>query len=464
MKTNILSSTLQVILALSACTAHAQVNTQPDPAKANGGTKSRVVLTLTGDGAAVQNANSQVKLTRLETAKIALETELALVTGLMSKSPSFCDQEKLRLRLEDAQFLKKNADQIADIIGSVRKGLKYQLGLIRNFQNGLTEGYEAEDYTNADGQPDKSVMMEIKDFSESDATKTKKIAVKDLMKFIAKYEKDAKVLDEAALEAKYSDALNERKPEFFFMTLSQATSAYQNQLNSVFRRSNREEQSRNFVLGSGKNLFRLTTTTTLGWNGKYSTTVGTQLRKTNEVNPKLSINLVQNFSEALEQAAEDKYWEVLRNQQLTIDGIPVDGYLRRVYFDAMRSVECQEREAFTFNEKSVPGPFQSYEDKDPCTKSGMELLTASVTKTHDWGGGRGVRVGAVFDITAAIGGEANYKKRVSSADGFRRIITSLGMGNCDDVEFEATYRCGCSRRVIPFKVKYKLGGTISFGC
>jgi hypothetical protein len=409
------------------------------------------------------------KLKRLEDGLSQADKEWNEVLKLINAPKSDCDKEEALLRKQDLEFLKNNHEQINEMISKVRKGLKKQKLLMRSYEKGLVEGELAEAYTNPQGEQDLSVMSEVstQDPVTGD-TVIKKIAVKDLFKYIQKFEKEALTTKDneasvAALLKKYRDPQTQNDPAYFKMTLDQAIEVYSKKLSSVFHLSYRQEQKRELIIGSGKNIFRVLCTTVMGYSQQYKTMVGTQIGKTKQSVPSnVELNLAQNFTEALAQAEEDKYWEVLRAQQLTIDGIPVDGLLRRIYFDSQRSKECQKLSSYTFNEGSSPGPYLSYDQKAPCTKYGIELLSANITLTRHYNGS--AAVGSVFDFSQQLRSQANGQMSCGSENGFRDIVSSLGIGSCDDVRLQVSYRCGCSRDVKELNQHYKIGQKVAFSC
>jgi hypothetical protein len=420
----------------------------------------------------VDTDSSDRPIERLKSSVSTVQKEIEEITGLLKTVTDDCQKEELRLRLLDAQFLRNNAKQIEDIIGFVQRGLKLQATLLQNFAQGLVEGEALETFTYPNGETVTSAIIEFKDEEEGKPVR-RRIPLVSLVRYIALFEAEAaktKDTKEAAdaLIARFKDSHTQNDPAFFYMTLNQAVKAYQERLNSVIQRSSRVMNTRNLVIGSGRSLFRITTLTTLGYDPVYRTTVGSMLTGgamlTNSQKSQngVTLALVQNYGEALKQASENRYWEIIRSQQLTIDGIPVDGYLRRMYFDAMRSRECQKGGTYTFNANSDPGPYLSYQNKVKCEKFGMEILAAVMEKTKHHDGK--VPVGTIFDLTKKMATIANGQSSISSPNGFYSIVSELGMGSCDDVRMRVSYRCGCEARPREKDMHYKLGRTLGFGC
>jgi hypothetical protein len=420
----------------------------------------------------VDTDSSDRPIERLKTGISTVLKEMEEIKTLLRTTTDDCQKEELRLRLLDAQFLQKNAKQIEDIIGFVQRGLKLQAALLQNFAQGVVEGEAMETFTYLNGETVNSAIIEFKDDAEGKPVR-RRIPLVSLVRYITLFEAEAaktKDTKEAveALMARFKDSKTQNDPAFFYMTLDQAVKAYQERLNSVIQRSSRLMNTRNLAIGSGKNLFRITTLTTLGYDPVYHTTVGSMLTGgamlTNSQKSQngVTLALVQNYGEALKQASENRYWEIIRGQQLTIDGIPVDGYLRRLYFDAMRSRECQRSSSYTFNGGSDPGPYMSYQDKVKCEKFGMEILAAVMEKTRDNKGK--IPVGTIFDLTAKMATAANGQSSISSPNGFYSMVSELGMGSCDDVRMRVSYRCGCEVRPREKDMHYKLGRTLGFGC
>ena len=405
------------------------------------------------------DAKSHVPLTQIKKADSEVDLEKKEIERLQKNNPDDCDQQDLTLRKKDVDFYDQHKEQIDEIIGSIRRGLKVQLSLLQGYEKGEVTNDEAETVTDPDGRVYQSSVINFNEVNESGASVLHAVSVSNLIAYIHRFEAEAKKIsdDPKDIDAFIKDynapthngVPTEKDPKYFFMTLDQAVKAYAGCtgdgggcLNSVFKVSYHEQQGRVFTKGSGKHIFRVTTTTLLGWNQKYGTTVSTQLRDKNATQMKVDVNMVHDFGEAMDLAAEDAYWKILRSQQLTIDGIPIDGYLRKVYFDMQRSNDCQRKKGFfTYNADSTAGPFLRYEEKAKCTKYGLDILSGSMTKTENWNGT--APVGSVFDITKYLQDRANGK--ATFASDLYASISSQGMGNDDDVKLRIIYFCGCDR-------------------
>ena len=449
-----------ILLSLIAgYSAHAQQKTQGE-------------VTETIDLYVHPDAKNHATLSQIKKADSEVDLEKKEIKRLQENNPDDCDKQDLALREQDVNFYDKHKEQIDEIIGTIRKGLKVQLGLLQGYTKGEVTGFPSETITTPDGKTQQSAVISYNDTDESGKTTARNISVSDLIAYIRKFEAEAKTVsddqkDIDAFVAKYKDPKTQNDPKYFYMTLDQAVKAYAGCagnggcLNSAFQVSYHEEQGRVLVTGSGKHMFRITTTTVLDWNQKYGTTVSTQLRDKNSAQTKVAVNMVQDFGEAMDLAAEGAYWKILRNQQLTIDGVPIDGYLRKIYFDMQRSNDCQKKKGFfTYNADSTPGPYLSYSEKTECKKFGLDILTGSVTKTYSYGGT--APVGAVFDITKYIQDNANGKGDFSSD--FYAAVSSQGMGHCDDVRLRITYVCGCDREEKVFENVYKMGHPQTISC
>ena len=423
------------------------------------------------------DAKKQSTLTQIKKADEDLAKEKAelekLQTPTADAKKDDCAEEELRIRKEDADFYETNKNQINDLVATVRKGLKVQAEILHGFEQGkaTNDPEDFEKYTNTDGKPDQSEYIEIKVAEGPADTAVKKIYVKDLIRYIKKFETEAKTVsdDPKAIDAfveQYRQSKTATDPSYFNMTLDQALKAYagcvNGCLNSVFQVSYHQQQKRILSVGAGKHMFRLTTTTVLGVDHKYpNAALGSQLsQKRDSGDTNLSVNMVQDFGEAMDLAAEDAYWKVIRDQQLTINGIPIDGYLRRVYFDEKRSLNCP---SYTFNENSTPGPFLSYDQKTECRKVGIQVQSASIQKVKEWAEVAGpAPVGSIFDLTEGVKRVANGQ--MNHTDDFNTIAQALGISHHDVVSISINYTCGCDKHVMTFtQASYKLSGALTFG-
>lgn len=462
------TTTFMTLICLTASiSTYAQVN-KPAPKKDTSLTSS---FKVTGQNSSSKDDFPIPSLERLNKARNDVIDEEKKIALILASPKDDCEADEARLRQQDVDFVKKNDKQIAEIIGRVKAGLKKQLSILKGFENGVATNEIQEEYL-FNGSPEKSVFIEFTDINEKGESVQVRISTKNLIRYIRKFEAEAKAVkdDEASVNAflaKYKNPANENNPEFFNLSLKTAIKAYSGCragcLDSVFKVSYREEQKRELFVGSGKNIFRVRTTTTMGWSGLYNTQVGTQLISGGADQQNVQLNIAQNFGESFEQAKEDDYWGVIRAQQLTINGIPVDGYLRRIYFDNLRRPECQKKVSYTFNPKSDAGPYLSYDDKELCTKFGLEILTASMKKTRNYNGSKS-SVGSVFDLTASFKAAGDGKMSVSSSNGFYDMVSSSGVGSCDDVALDMTYRCGCERTTRSYNKAYKLGHSLTISC
>ena len=422
------------------------------------------------------DSKKQSPLIRMEKANQDLIQEKAELEKLKKTQSDDCLTEEIKLREEDANFYETHKDQINSLIATIKKGLRVQTELLHGFEQGRATNNpeDFEKYTNSKGMPDQSEYIEVKLSESPTDTAVKKIYVKDLIRYITKFETEAKTVsdDPKAVDAfveQYRQAKTATDPNYFNMTLDQALKAYSGCvtgcLESVFQISYHQQQKRSLTIGAGKHLFRLTTTTVLGVDPNYpGTKLGTLLNpKVNDGDLNTSVNLVQDFGEAMAVAAEDSYWKVIRDQQLTINGIPIDGYLRRVYFDNKRGVDCS---SYTFNENSTPGPFLSYDQKTECTKVGIQVQNVIIKKVGQgaqWCGGGGTApMGSIFEITEAVKKVADGQ--MNHTDDYNAIVQSLGIAHHDAIDLVINYTCGCNKHQLTFTApNYKLSSSVTFG-
>lgn len=406
------------------------------------GPKKTVTSTYQASGTAeIDDIKVRTKLSRLELAKRDLDLELENIRkARTTQAKNFCADEELNLRQRDAEFAKKHADQIEAIIRDIQGGLQRQRITLRGFENGVAEGAEVVEYINAQGKPDRSAMVEFSAYVDDGKEVRKKVPLKDVIRYVRKFEAEAAKVpeDAAAIEAfldRYRKPSTQNDPAYFNMTLEQAMKAYTKLLGSVFTATNSEMMGRQLVIGTGKHLFQVRTTTTLGFNPEYGTTVGSTLQAAKA--KRVRVELLQDFGVAFKVSEEGRYWDVIRQQQLTIDGIPVDGLKRREYFDGLRSPECVEKVKYSFNQKSEPGPFLSYAQKEECRDRGIEILSASVTSGIDGDD-------AIFDFTQRVKTAADRQYSFQIDPKALSVPTSLLK---EDVVLKVRYRCGCDRRV-----------------
>ncbi len=400
------------------------------------------------------------------------------INEMRSQANDNCERDEIRVRQLDLDFYKKYEKQITEINDKVKKGLKKQAEILNGYREGKVEGIPSEEF-NFNGKTESSAMIEFSDEDQDRNPITVRVPVKNLIRFIFKFEEEAshiKSNDDVAIDAllkKYNAPENARDPAYFNLTLDQATRAYAGNptgcLDSAFKISYRQEQERELFVGSGKDQFRVSSYTILKqlkvYDNKddptqfHTVSVGTLLRRDLQNQNNGKVTLSENFTEAFKEANEDRYWEVVRAQQLTLDGIPIDGLQRRIFYDQTRRYDCPQ---YTFNEKSPPGPFLPYDQKTTCTKVGFDLLSAALTKTGNYNGR--AAVGSTFNLTEGLKAEIDGRQRISARNGFHNLVVSSGIGNCDYVSLHMTYRCGCERVPRTYDKAYKMDQGISLSC
>ena len=422
-----------------------------------------------------KNITTETTLARkLESAETIANSEENLIKALRSKVPTSCAEKELNLREAYLNFFRKNEKQINSLINTIRSGLKLQRSILEGYEQGIVEGAPLEIF-NFNGQSDRSAIIAFEDLNSKGTLSRVEVPVKNLIRFVEKFEEEAKLLSDSPQEIhdflkRYQSNLNLNDPNYFYLNLARAAKAYsgcekQGCLNSVFKSSLNSSGfaviASELFTGQGKQQFRILTSTELGFDPTYQTRFGSLLKPSDKLSPgaskNVTITLAQNFSEAFTQAKEDRYWEIIRKQQLTINQIPIDGYLRRLYFDRLRTPECS-KPVYIFNPKTAPGPYQDYADKEVCKRVGFEILTATVTPTN------GPKKDTVFQITSELQTEAGGKKGLASKNGFYDLVQNSGVGQCDDATFNLSYRCGCSPEIHRVSKHYKFGNSLSFTC
>lgn len=441
-----------------------------------------------------RDSTTRPNLVQIQIATNKVAQEEKEIDDLLKKNPSDCDKDELYWRTKNLEWTKKHLKQTDDVIATVRRGLKAQLGLLKQYENGEAEGQPDNvfaDYVDPHGnvvkdpktgQNLRSAYISFADTDEAGKPITKMIALRDLISYIHDFEAAADKWVKHSGDDKnsvdqflrtYQDKDTAKNPKFYNMTLDDAIKAYSTAcamngtgcLNSVFQVSYKEEQKRTLQIGSGIHIFQIKTTTVLGYQPEYNNYMGTQLRSNNSDKNRVEVNYIQDFGKAMALAEEDAYWKIIQTQQLTIndeDGeVPIDGYLRNIYFDSKRRKDCMRDKSYTFNSDSPPGPFQSYKEKTICTKHGIQIQSASVTELANYGGST-AKVNSIYDITDYVKSRATSQS--SYQDTFYAAVTGQGIGSCDTVEVRVIYRCACMPDDIEFKQHHKIDQAFAFSC
>ena len=380
-------------------------------------------------------------LVQIEKAKSQLVGEEAEIKKILETSTDDCAKEEARLRQQDVDFAKKNMVQMSEIIDTISKGLKTQKTILSNFENGIASDEPQVQAKNAHGVTETTSIISFDYTPETGQPIVKEVSLKDLVRYIRKFEAEAKTIPDSPAEIekfldRYRQEATEHDPEYFNMTLEQAKRAFSERMGSVFQVSYTERYSRVLALGSGKNIFTVNNITRLGWDHKHGTVVGSGLRNAEDKSKNIDVTMIQSFSDAYNTSMKESgYWDVIRGQKLTIDGIPIDGLERRKYFDALRSEKCQKT-VYEFNEKSDSGPYLPYSDKTECSNVGIEILSASLeSSTGD--------SSKVFDFTAKLKPLTKGQYRFKLPAMADNVPASLLNNN---TQLSVTYRCDCEKK------------------
>jgi hypothetical protein len=409
-----------------------------------------------------------------ETLLQATQDNQELMALLTVPATDSCLIEELKIRKANNDFLIQNQKQISEIVGSIQQGFYEQLKILKGYQNGTVAGAPLETLPNAEGKMDSSAVIRLlKKDQTTEPDSYQVILVKDLMKYIKKFEAAAQSANTdkeiTALLTEFDASATETDPAYYKMTLTQATHAYQ-KLGTMFQRSLSVEKSRSFEIGTGKNIFRISTTTTLGWNPKYQGWVKSQLVKDkNQIQNQTEttrISWVQNWGDAFRQMEENQYWKIIQEQQLTVAhlnpstseivSIPIDGLLRREYFESTRSVACLDQNGrYEFIKHYFAGPNLPYDQKEICKRKGIKVLTAALVKDN----GNGLS----FAITEELGKLAD-QKIVYNSTGIYNLFPTAHLRSCDYIELQINYECDCGKKMPPFKEHYKADRGFTLSC
>ena len=382
-----------------------------------------------------------------------------------------CEKQRFKLWIEESNFLSKNGKQIEAMVNSVSQGLKLQLAILRGYEKGRAydSGPGGEnapvDFTLPDGSVVHSSVISFDDVDESNHAVSKTIPISNLVKYIKKFEAAAasvpdRPADVDAFLKPYQDPKAQLSPDFYFMTLNQAQKAYAGCTTSGclardFQRSMNQQEGRVLSLGTGKHAFLVTTVTTLGWQKEYGNYFGSALPMTPSNH--MEINLEQSFTEAFQTAEEGAYWKMIRQQQLTLidpdtnESVPIDGYLRKVYFDRKQSSACRLKDMDSFDPNLPPGPAVSYREKKACTRVGINVVSASIQKKiMSW---------PITDYAK----KWNGKKL--AVDTFYEAVAATGkVGSCDYVTLHFRYQCGCDPEIHELDPHYKIDRSVTITC
>lgn len=432
----------------------------------------KVTSTYTASGSADLESivPKTVPLQKLTHAKEQLlEEEKTLNQKRQSADPlDPCAQEELTVRQKDVDFVKQHGDQIQDIANQLKvTGTKISR-FLREAGEGRIGSQKQEEYTNATGEKDRSAMIRFEETGADGEPRTKVIAVKDLIRFIQKYEAEIQALpdadDAAAVDnvmKKFNDPKNESNPEYFNMTLAQAARAFSRNLNSVLALEQSGLVTYSLQIGKGRQLFQVGSTISLGQSVKYRTQVGMLSLK----GASSGISFVESVRACIERNRnEDQYWSVIRSQQITIDGVPIDGGLRRQFFEQLRSEKCRAK-TYTFDtSKTSPGPWVSFDSRTPCDKKGIQISSATFQKNADYKVGSTVKRGHTVNVTDLLAAEANNSESYRTKGTLGDVLSSTGLGYNDGGVLTVRYRCACEAKDREFSHHYKLSMTISIGC
>jgi len=366
---------------------------------------------------------------------------------LKTVPPTSCEHGEYQARKDYADFLIQHAPEISEIQQKMARGLSAQALLIRDYEKGIVEGKS-------------DVNILISDLKSNGEFEDKYIPVKDLVAYIRQFEsivsgcKDSETAGTVALFEDQSTATN---PFYFNMTLDEAKQAYL-KLGTTFLRSFKEEQARSFEVGTGKSTFQVVPVTRLGYlttshpdagkTDNQSTSDGVQIGTALAPNQNVVVDmsLKQTFNEVLVHAGENTYWDTVALEQITINGVPIDGTARRKYFDKLdRTQDCRNKGvSYTFTQPNNAGPYQSYDQKTVCHKPHvMEIQSAVVWETTEPFSKQLVSSGKGAVVTREIKPIFDGFESKKSGKIYSEVLPNMNLRSCSYVTLDIWYSCGC---------------------
>jgi len=253
-----------------------------------------------------------------------------------------CDQAEIDARKANAQFVLNYQDDVQNLGAAFTKVFNEQVRKLRLYSQGTVD--DANNATVSIMVPNPYGELVPKD-----------VSVKDLFRFIAKYEVDAANAHSQQeiedLKTKYEKEDNLESDAFFHYTLPRAKLALL-ALNDSFRTSVDQSKTFEFNTVDGKDAFQVVTIFRASMDGNKNIVSSELLPKDQPAELRFS----QTVSNSFNAPTADRFWKAVADNRITMNGVLIDGQQRRIALDKKYSTEpCGQTPEMSFPNNPKPG-------------------------------------------------------------------------------------------------------------
>jgi len=282
-----------------------------------------------------------------------------------------CDQAEIDARQANAEFVLNHKDDVQNLGAAFTKVFNEQVRKLRLYAQGTID-----DATDANVS-----IMVPNPYGE---LVPKDVSVKDLFRFIAKYEAEAanahSQQEIEALKTKYEKEDNLESDEFFHYTLPRAKSALL-ALNDSFRTSVDQSKTFAFATKDDKDAFQVVTIFRASMDGNKNIVSSELIPKDRPAELVFSQTVTNSFN----APTADRFWKAVADNRITMNGTLIDGTQRRIALDKKFSTgPCGMTPELTFPTEPKPGLDVPYNQmtRDVCPPW-MRVISATMYR-HDF--------------------------------------------------------------------------------